>query len=110
MHRRTLALFPVVAVLVCSPQPHLSAQTAPPPAPRHEVADTYFGTVIADPYRWMERPVPENPDFRRWLERQNGYTRSVLDRIPGRAQLAERIRRLDDAGTSAAPLSVEGRS
>jgi hypothetical protein len=54
----------------------------------------------------MERPVPENPDFRRWLERQNGYTRSVLDRIPGRAQLAERIRRLDDAGTSASALSL----
>jgi prolyl oligopeptidase len=99
----------VLAAVPSLPQPFLSAQTAPPAAPRHEVADTYFGTAVADPYRWMERPVPENPEFRRWLEGQNGYTRSVLDRIPGRAQLAERIRRLDDAGTSAGPVAVEGR-
>ena len=25
-----------------------------PYAKRGEVTDTYFGTVVADPYRWME--------------------------------------------------------
>jgi prolyl oligopeptidase len=109
MRRAVLLHLVVLAAVPSLPQPFLSAQTAPPAAPRHEVADTYFGTAVADPYRWMERPVPENPEFRRWLEGQNGYTRSVLDRIPGRAQLAERIRRLDDAGTSAGPVAVEGR-
>jgi prolyl oligopeptidase len=109
MRRAVLLHLVVLAAVPSLPQPFLSAQTAPPAAPRHEVADTYFGTAVVDPYRWMERPVPENPEFRRWLEGQNGYTRSVLDRIPGRAQLAERIRRLDDAGTSAGPVAVEGR-
>ncbi|HET6578100.1 MAG TPA: prolyl oligopeptidase family serine peptidase [Gemmatimonadales bacterium] len=109
MHRHAPAHLAVLALVLSSTQPRLSGQTAPPATPRHEVADTYFGTAVADPYRWMERPVPENPEFRRWLEAQNGYTRRVLDRIPGRAQLAERIRRLDDAGTSAGPVAVEGR-
>jgi prolyl oligopeptidase len=109
MRRHTPAFLAVLAVILSSPRARLSAQTAPPATPRHEVADTYFGTAVADPYRWMERPVPENPDFRRWLEGQNGYTRSVLDRIPGRTRLAERIRRLEDAGTSAGPVAVEGR-
>ena len=109
MRCRALVYLVVLAALASPSRPHLSAQSAPPATPRHEVTDTYFGTVIADPYRWMERPVAENPEFRRWLEAQNAHTRSVLDRIPGRGALAERIRRLDDVGVSAVPLAVEGR-
>ena len=45
------------------------AQSAPPSTPKREVADTYFGTVIADPYRWMEPPVGQNPEFMSWLRR-----------------------------------------
>jgi prolyl oligopeptidase len=115
MSRRVHAYLAALALLSGTSTPRLAAQSAssppaaPPAAPRQEAADTYFGTVVADPYRWMERPVPENPEFRRWLQGQNAYTRSVLDRIPGRAELAERIRRLDDAGTSAGPVAIEGR-
>jgi hypothetical protein len=32
------------------PAPAL-AQSGPPETPKREVADTYFGTIIADPYR-----------------------------------------------------------
>lgn len=76
------------------------AQSAPPPTPRREVADTYFGKVITDPYRWMERPIPHNPEFRRWLERQNGYTRQVLDGLPERAALRARLAELADIVTT----------
>jgi prolyl oligopeptidase len=30
------------------------AQTQPPVAPVRTVTDTYFGTTVADPYRYME--------------------------------------------------------
>ncbi len=84
------------------------AQTAAaPPAPRREVADTYFGTVVADPYRWMEAPSSSNPEFLRWLQARNAHTRSVLDRIPARAELARRIRALDDAAVSVGSLEVQ---
>ncbi|MFL5402188.1 MAG: prolyl oligopeptidase family serine peptidase, partial [Gemmatimonadales bacterium] len=99
--RRVVAL----AILFSSPaQP----QSPPPAAPHREVADTYFGTVIVDPYRWMEAPTPSNPEFRAWLEAQNRYTREVLDRIPGRTALASRIRALDDTIVSVAALDVQG--
>jgi len=78
----------------------LQAQSPPPATPRREVVDTYFGTAVADPYRWMEAPSAKNPEFRAWLETQNAYTQEVLDRIPGRAALQERTRALLDAVTS----------
>jgi len=111
MRRSFTAGLALPALLLVQPS-RLPAQSAPvsgpPAAPKQEVADTYFGTVVPDPYRWMEKPVPQNPEFRRWLEGQNAYTRSVLDRIPGRAELADRIQRLNDAGVSAGALAIEG--
>jgi prolyl oligopeptidase len=85
---------------------HLDAQSPPPVTLKKEVADTYFGTVVVDPYRWMEAPTAQNPEFRSWLEAQNRFTRSALDRIPGRAELAARILALDDSTVSVGPLDI----
>ena len=83
----------------------ISAQTAPPAAPKREVADTYFGTVVTDPYRWMEPPVAKNPEFMGWLKQQNGYTRKVLDSLPQRPALLARLTELADVTTSVTSLS-----
>ena len=89
------------------PAPAL-AQSSPPETPKREVADTYFGTVIADPYRWMERPIPNNPEFRRWLERQNAYARQVLDSLPQRAALQARLAELADIVTTVPQVTLAG--
>jgi prolyl oligopeptidase len=75
------------------------AQAGPPVAPKREVADTYFGKVLTDPYRWMELPTSRNPEYLSWLRRQNGYTREVLDRRPHRAALRTRLSELADITT-----------
>jgi prolyl oligopeptidase len=93
------ARYPLAALLLCLtavPRHSTDAQSAPPPAPKREVADTYFGTVIADPYRWMEPPVGQNPEFMDWLRRQNAYTREVLDHRPERPALLARLMELAD--------------
>jgi prolyl oligopeptidase len=72
------------------------AQSAPPTAPVRAVSDDYYGTKVADPYRWMENTA--DPEFIAWMKAQNDYTRSVLDRIPGRQKLLARITELDNAG------------
>ena len=98
------ALFlPSSLTLIADP---VSAQSKPLSPPKQEVADTYFGTVIADPYRWMERPVPGNPEFRRWLESQNAYTRQVLDRLPQRAALQARLAELADVVTTVPEVNL----
>ena len=74
-----------------------------PPAPvaRVEVvSDTYFGDTISDPYRWMENS--QDPDWLPFLKGQNHHTRAIIDALPGRAALLERIEQLSsgDVATS----------
>ncbi len=67
----------------------------PPPAPVARVAvvkDTYFGETLSDPYRWMEND--KDPDWLPYLKAQNDRTRTVLDALPGRAAMLQRIQRL----------------
>ena len=80
-----------------------AAGTAVPPAPvaRIDVVhDTYFGETLSDPYRWMEND--KDPDWLPFLKAQNDHARAVLDTLPARASLLERIQRLsgDTVATS----------
>src|SRR5512134_906674 len=93
--------------LISTPAPG-HAQSVYPPTPKREVADTYFGRVIPDPYRWMEPPIPRNPQFRAWLEAQNRYARQVLNRLPDRTAIQARLAELADLGTAVPQVSLAG--
>lgn len=67
-----------------------------PGAVAGDVTTDYFGTKVADPYRWMEGSA-EGPKFMAFLKAQNDYTRAVLASLNGREQLLARIRELDNA-------------
>ena len=73
------------------------AQTpaSPPVAPVRPVQNTYFGTTVIDPYRWMEKL--DDPEVKTWFQSQADYTNNVLARLPGRAALLARIQALDNA-------------
>jgi prolyl oligopeptidase len=71
------------------------ASAAPPVAPVRNVADTYFGVTVNDPYRYMEDL--KSPEVAAWIKGQADYTNQVLAAIPGRAQMAARIKELDDS-------------
>ncbi|RVT93268.1 prolyl oligopeptidase family serine peptidase [Sphingomonas crocodyli] len=66
------------------------------------VVDDYWGTKVTDNYRWMEDP--KDPDWTPFLKSQNEATRHVLDSIPGRKPLADRISAL--SGDAAATRRV----
>ena len=68
----------------------------PPVAPVRSVTDTYFGTKVEDPYRYMEKL--DDPEVAGWFKKQDDYTRSVLAAIPGRSALLEKIREYDATG------------
>lgn len=57
-----------------------------------EVIDTYFGTKVADPYRWLEDD--RSKDTEDWVKRQNEVTFGYLDQIPYRKALADRLTEL----------------
>ncbi len=78
----------------------------PPLAPVKPVTDTYFGTVVNDPYRWLEQV--DDPAVQQWMRAQADYARAVLDAIPGRDALLKRINQLD-AATPARVIDVQRR-
>ena len=71
----------VVAVAVVFAFVALPGAQAPggkyPPATKGTVVDDYFGTKVADPYRWMEDL--NAPEVTQWVEAQNAVTFKYLD-------------------------------
>jgi prolyl oligopeptidase len=108
--RSTLTAFAVGPILLFAfpaSAPGQSANSAsipsPPVAPVKAVVDDYYGTSVSDPYRYMENL--KDPEVAAWFKGQNEYTRAVLAKIPGRANLLTRIRELDKS----APRVFAGR-
>jgi prolyl oligopeptidase len=89
-----LTLFVAVSAVAQKDAP--AASPAPPSTPVRDVKETYFGTEVTDPYRWLEDL--KSPEVSSWMRAQNDYTRAMLDRIPNRDKLRARIAELDDAG------------
>lgn len=54
--------------------------------------DNYFGTIVADPYRWLEDA--DSAETRAWVEAQNRLTFSYLEKIPQRADIKARLTQL----------------
>lgn len=85
-------------------KPPVAAKPAEPPLPSYPavpvrpVTDNYHGTQVVDPYRYMEDL--KNPEVQSLMRAQNDFARGMLDRIPGRAELAARINELSQAGVA----------
>jgi prolyl oligopeptidase len=77
-----------------------------PPARRDEVVDDYHGTLVADPYRWLEDP--HGDDTRAFVAAQNGVTLPYLSGLPERAALAERMRATWNVPRTSAPVARSG--
>ena len=72
-----------------------AASASQPVAPVRPVTDVYFGVPVVDRYRYMENL--DDPEVQSWMRGQADYTRGVLDRIPGRAGMLERVKKYVDA-------------
>jgi prolyl oligopeptidase len=65
----------------------------PPPPPSKPVTETFFGTVVEDPYRNFENK--DDPAVAAWMKAENERARAALARIPGRAALLQSIMKYD---------------
>src|SRR5690606_14326250 len=54
--------------------------------------DTYFGSEVSDPYRWLEDD--RSPETENWVKDQNKTTFNYLDKIPFREDLKKRLEKL----------------
>ena len=84
------------AVLIClmvagcatAPGPRI----AYPPSRLGDQTDTWHGTTVPDPYRWLE--ALDSPETRAWVEAQNRVTFDWLGAVPERAGLRKRLQEL----------------
>jgi prolyl oligopeptidase len=70
---------------------------APPETRRDNVVDTIHGIAIADPYRWLEDQ--NSPETRAWIDKENEYTKSFLDKVSAKEDIRTRytqLLRVDD--------------
>ena len=65
------------------------AAAAPPASEKQDVTDTFFGTSVADPYRWLEDSASAKVDA--WNKAQNADTRAYLDALKIRDPIKARL-------------------
>jgi prolyl oligopeptidase len=76
------------------------AQPAPgisyPQTHRVDVVDTQFGVPVADPYRWLENDVRNDPQVEAWVTAENQVTDAFLAKLPLRDWFKQRMTALYD--------------
>lgn len=101
--------FEVLFMLVLSTgaQSLSGPNSGPPPTRRDDVVDDYHGVRVPDPYRWLEDQ--ESLETRAWIKAQEDYTRPILDGLPGRAAIRERLTALMNVDVIGIPREESGR-
>jgi prolyl oligopeptidase len=69
--------------------------------------DVYFGTTVADPYRWMEDV--DSAEVKQWVDAENHLTQSFLADVPQRAKIHARLMELVNFERFSAPDQENGR-
>ncbi|MDR0973602.1 MAG: prolyl oligopeptidase family serine peptidase [Prevotellaceae bacterium] len=87
----------------CSPK----QQVKYPHTEKGEVTDTYFGTKVADPYRWLEDDRSQSTA--NWVAAQNAVTKTYLEGIDFRPALLKRLTELANYERISAPVKRHGR-
>ena len=87
------ALFAVALISSCKneskPEPIIVNY---PVTAKVDTVDTYFGTEVKDPYRWLEDD--RSPETEAWVKDQNKTTFGYLEKIPFRDDLKNRLEKL----------------
>jgi prolyl oligopeptidase len=96
-----------------TPAPRFAGgRTAPParlrypPARHSDQVDSYHGTPVPDPYRWLEDV--DAPETHAWIEAQNALTFAFLESIPERDAIRRRLMTLWDYPRFGTPFKKGG--
>ena len=94
---------------ICATAGTAAAQQTPkyPVTRKDSVVDDYFGTKVADPYRWLEDQ--NSPEVARWVEAENAVTYKYLDQIPLREVFRKRLTELWNTPSIGLPERMAGR-
>ncbi|KAL1493097.1 hypothetical protein ABEB36_011224 [Hypothenemus hampei] len=75
--------------------------TYPKPRRDESIQDDYFGTIVKDPYRWLEDPDSE--ETKKFVEEQNAITHPYLNSCSYKESIKSRITKLWNFPKCSAP-------
>ena len=78
-----------------------------PKAQKDATVDNYFGTEVADPYRWLENDT--SAQTAAWVEAENRVTNAYLAKIPFRQKLLKRLTEVSNYEKLSAPRKHHGK-
>lgn len=81
------------------------AKTNYPEARKVDTTDVYFGTKVADPYRWLENDT--TAETAKWVKEENSITQNYLSKIPFRNDVKKRITELANFEKMSTPFKVK---
>jgi len=87
----SLLTIAIVAMISCTQKPKIKVD-AYPQTKKTDVTDTYFGTEVADPYRWLENDT--STETAEWVKQENMVTFGYLEQIPFRQKINDRLTKL----------------
>ncbi|MDD1525250.1 S9 family peptidase [Riemerella anatipestifer] len=90
-----------VALASCSTQ-QKNAKMNYPETKKVNHTDTYFGTQVQDPYRWLEDDRAE--DTKDWVKRQVAFTQNYLDQISFRNEIKDQLKEIWNYEKISAPF------
>ena len=71
--------------------------------------DEYFGTKVADPYKWLENDVRKSKEVKDWVADQNEVTFGYINKLPYREEIEKRLTKLWDYEKYGTPFKQGGR-
>jgi prolyl oligopeptidase len=89
--KRSIPLAFAIAILTSCNGP-MKNKTVYPVTKKGDVVDNYFGTLVPDPYRWLEDDRSE--ETAAWVKEQNKVTFGYLATIPYRDEIKSRLEKM----------------
>ena len=100
-----------ITLFGCNQQPkqpeRYSVKAYPETRMDETVVDDYFGTKVADPYRWLENDT--SAETAKWVKEQNEVTQDYLSHIPFRNAIKDRLTQIVNYERYSMPSKKHGR-
>lgn len=84
----------------------MSDKIAYPKTKKSDTVTDYFGTKVADPYRWLEDD--RSAETKAWVEAQNKVTQAYFSKIPFRKDIQNKLTELWNYEKYSAPFKEGG--
>ncbi len=107
--KKTIITLSCISLLLACTQPKAEKEIIVlkyPKTKKTNQVDDYFGTKVADPYRWLEDD--NSTETKAWVDEENKITFSYLDKIPFRDKVKKRLTQLWNYEKLSAPVKKAG--